>query len=33
MKQLLPLLCALALLCGCAAPPPEPEEDPADLPF
>lgn len=26
MKQLLPLLCALALLCGCAAPPPEPED-------
>ena len=26
MKQLLPLLCALALLCGCAAPPPEAED-------
>ncbi len=26
MKQLLPLLCILALLCGCAAPPPEPED-------
>lgn len=26
MKQLLSLLCALALLCGCAAPPPEPED-------